>query len=75
MDKFLEFIVEHIGGIILLAIGGFFGWLLIQIFEQESINKANYKRIADACYSQGMVVVETDAGPRCATPQSLVKVK
>jgi hypothetical protein len=29
----------------------------------------------EACYSQGMVLVQSDAGERCVLPQSLVKVK
>lgn len=31
--------------------------------------------VTEACYAQGMVVVQTDAGQRCADPKSLVKVK
>jgi len=27
------------------------------------------------CYAQGMVRVNTDAGPRCVVPNSLVEIK
>lgn len=51
-----------------------FGWLIIGIAEQENAD-AEQKRVAtEACYAQGMVLVQSDAGPRCASPQSLVKV-
>jgi hypothetical protein len=29
----------------------------------------------EACYAQGMVLVQSDAGQRCVLPQSLVKIK
>lgn len=51
-----------------------FGWLIIGVAEQENAD-AEQKRVAtEACYAQGMVLVQSDAGPRCASPQSLVKV-
>jgi hypothetical protein len=47
----------------------------LTISEQEQINRKETKRITEACYTQGMVLVDTDAGQRCVLPQSLVKVK
>jgi hypothetical protein len=52
-----------------------FVFLLLTISEQEQINRKETKRITEACYTQGMVLVDTDAGQRCVLPQSLVKVK
>ena len=51
-----------------------FGWLIIGVAEQEN-TEAEQKRVAtEACYAQGMVLVESDAGPRCVSPQALVKI-
>lgn len=52
-----------------------FGWSIIGVAEQENAD-AEQKRIAtEACYAQGMVLVQSDAGQRCVSSQSLVKVK
>ena len=77
MDKFLEFVVDYVfsfGTLCLLLAGGFI-WVMTGVFEQDKIDRENYKLAVEACYSQGMVLVDTDAGRRCVSPQSLVKVK
>jgi hypothetical protein len=51
------------------------GWVLINIGNAASAERELDRQRIEACYNAGMVLVSTDAGPRCATPQSLVKVK
>lgn len=55
-----------------------FGLLMFAIFmavNAENETRAETQRLTEACYSKGMVLVDTDAGQRCADPQFLVKVK
>lgn len=75
MDKFLEFVVEHIGSLIFFVFVGLFIWLMFAMAESSSQARENTRRLTEACYSQGLVLVETDAGQRCADPRTLVKVK
>ena len=75
MDKFLEFIVDNIGTFLLIAFVGVFIWFFIGVVETSNQARENTRRLTEACYSQGLVLVETDAGQRCVSPQSLVKVK
>ena len=75
MDKFLEFIVDNIGTFIFVAFAGAFIWLMFAMAESSTQARENTRRLTEACYSQGMVLVSTDAGQRCVSPQSLVKVK
>lgn len=42
---------------------------------KEQKIKEQTRILTEACYTQGMVLVQSDAGPRCVSPQSLVKVK
>jgi hypothetical protein len=49
--------------------------ILIQAGETEARAKVETQQLTEACYSQGMVLVQSDAGQRCVLPQSLVKVK
>jgi hypothetical protein len=55
---------------ILLIMVGFF-YLILQINEVEELRQKE----AAYCYSQNMVVVETDAGRRCTPASSLVAIK
>jgi hypothetical protein len=77
MDKFLEFVVDKVfsAGTFLLILAGAFLFFISSIAEQGEIARKNTQKITEACYSQGMVVVDTDAGERCADPRTLVKVK
>jgi hypothetical protein len=81
VDKFLEFVVDKVFsvGTFLLILAGIFLYTLVNLAnEQEADRRAdreNTLKITEACYSQGMVVVHTDAGERCADPRTLVKVK
>ena len=75
MDKFLEFIVGNIGSIIFFVFVGIFIWLMLLMVESGNEARENTRRLTEACYSQGMVLVATDAGQRCVDPRTLVKVK
>ncbi len=75
MDKFLEFIVDNIGSLIFFVFVGLFIWFCLGLAEASNQARENTRRLTEACYSQGLVLVETDAGQRCVLPQSLVKVK
>ena len=75
MDKFLEFMVDNIFTFIFIILGGLFIYAMFQVAEAGNIARENTRKLTEACYSQGLVLVETDAGQRCVAPQSLVKVK
>ena len=50
--------------------------LLLSAIVMESNEQRERTQLrTEACYSQGMVLVQSDAGQRCVLPQSLVKVK
>lgn len=52
-----------------------FIWIAVESSENDAKIKEQTRIATEACYAQGMVLVQSDAGPRCASPQSLVKVK
>jgi hypothetical protein len=49
--------------------------LMSGIVTAENKAREQTQLRTEACYSQGMVLVQSDAGQRCVLPQSLVKVK
>ena len=55
--------------VLLLVVG--FVCLIIQVGEVEELRQKE----AAYCYSQNMIVVETDAGRRCTPASSLVVIK
>lgn len=67
------------GFTLVLILAGAFLYTIFNIAdEQEAARQAdreNTRKLTEACYSQGMVVVDTDAGQRCTDPRTLVKVK
>ena len=75
MDKFLEFIVDNIGTFIFMVFVGLFIWFAVEMVDAGNEARENTRKLTEACYSQGLVLVDTDAGQRCVSPQSLVKVK
>jgi hypothetical protein len=77
MNKFFKSLADYVFsfGTFCVLIVASFVFLLLTISEQEQINRKETQRITEACYTQGMVLVDTDAGQRCVLPQSLVKVK
>ena len=50
-------------------------FLMVSIVMESNEARERTQLRTEACYSQGMVLVESDAGQRCVLPQSLVKVK
>lgn len=79
MDKFLDFVLDNFGVIVMTAFaaGFIYGLFSVGASQNEAAKKhrAETQRLTEACYSQGMVLIDTDAGQRCADPRSLVKVK
>jgi hypothetical protein len=77
MDKFLEFVVDKVfsGFTLMLIFGSAFIFLIFSIAESQEVAREKTQKITEACYAQGMVLVRTDAGERCADPRTLVKVK
>ena len=57
----------------LMVVG--FVYSLIAILQADAEQVEQTKQLTEGCYSQGMVLVETDAGHRCVDPLTLVKVK
>lgn len=57
----------------LMVVG--FVYSLIAVLRADSERVEQTQQLTEACYSQGMVLVDTDAGQRCADPRTLVKVK
>ena len=53
----------------------FLVWLAISLSAEQRVFQEQRQQRTDACYSQGMVLISTDAGPRCVDPRTLVKVK
>ena len=75
MNKFLEFIVDNAINIIMITMLVLFVWSAVMLIESGQKANENVRKLTDVCYSQGMVLVNTDAGQRCADPRTLVTVK
>jgi hypothetical protein len=77
MKNFLKSLADYVFSFytIWFSLVVLFGLLIIGIADQERANRKQTLALTEACYSQGMVLVRTDAGERCVLPQSLVKVK
>lgn len=77
MDKFLEALVDNGQLIFTTILAAFFIYGAVSIFgnilEREDARNLQIKQLTQSCYAQDMVLVNTDAGYRCATPKSLVK--
>ncbi len=77
MKNFLKTLADYVfsfGMFMFLFCAGIvtlFGSLIVAENEQRELTQLR----TEACYSQGMVLVQSDAGQRCVLPQSLVKVK
>lgn len=50
-------------------------WMGVTSDENAAKEKEARRAATELCYTQGMVLVETDAGPRCADPRGLLKLK
>jgi ABC-type iron transport system FetAB permease component len=77
MDKFLKFVADYVFSfgmfMFLFCVGVFL--LFGSIIAAENKAREQTQKITEACYSQGMVLIRSDAGERCVDPKSLVKVK
>ena len=51
-----------------------FVFVMYTLVTTENSNREATRAATEACYAQGMVLVESDAGPRCVSPQALVKI-
>lgn len=77
MKNFFKSLADYVfsfGTFCVLLVGSFI-FLILTISEQEESNRKETQLRTEACYSQGMVLIQSDAGQRCVLPQSLVKVK
>ena len=68
-EGFFDIIFSVYTFVLLLVVG--FVCLITQVGEVEKLRQKE----AAYCYSQNMVVVETDAGRRCTPASSLVVIK
>jgi FMN-dependent NADH-azoreductase len=77
MNKFLKDLFDKVFSVpmVLFLFAASFLCFIFSIAEQDRTHRAETQQVTEACYAQGMVVVNTDAGKRCADPRSLVKVK
>jgi hypothetical protein len=77
MNKFLKDLFDKVFSVpmVLFLFAASFLCFIFSIAEQGEVAREKTQQLTEACYAQGMVVVKTDAGQRCADPRSLVKVK
>lgn len=81
LDRFLDYLVDQgvLGKILLVAAFAVVVYVFVTVVqnanEEVMIRQEETRKLTDFCYSKGMVSVQTDAGPRCADPSSLVKAK
>jgi hypothetical protein len=77
MKEFFKSLADYVfsfGMFMFLVVTGFV-YVLITVSNAESHRREATRVATEICYSQGLVLVDTDAGQRCVAPQSLVKVK
>lgn len=77
MKNFLKTLADYVfsfGMFMFLFCAGIVAIFCILIITDNEQRELTQLR-TEACYSQGMVLVRSDAGERCVLPQSLVKVK
>ena len=77
MKNFLKSLADYVfsfGMFMFLVCAGFV-FVVYTLVTTENSNREATRAATEACYSQGMVLVQSDAGQRCVLPQSLVKVQ
>lgn len=62
-------------GMFMFLVCAGFVFTMITVVNAENQRQEATRVATEICYSQGLVLVDTDAGQRCASPQSLVKIK
>lgn len=73
LKSLTDFVFRFETFMFLIVVG--FVYSLIAVLRADSERVEQTQQLTEACYSQGMVLVDTDAGQRCADPRTLVKVK
>ncbi len=77
MKNFLKSLADYVfsfGMFMFLVCAGFV-FVVYTLVTTENSNREATRAATEACYAQGMVLVQSDAGQRCVLPQSLVKVQ
>lgn len=77
MTKFLKALADYIFSFntFLILIGCAFVYLLyLPILSSDIERQEQTRKQTEVCYSQGMVLISTGAGPRCVDPRALIKV-
>jgi len=62
-------------GTLMLVSFGLLVYVAINSSRNESEQQERKRIATELCYNQAMVLVDTDAGPRCAAPANLAKIK
>lgn len=62
-------------GTLALILIASFAYVIMTVAENENTAREARRAATELCYTRGMVVVESDAGPRCADPKGLIKFK
>ena len=62
------------GTFMLLMMAGFV-YVILQVADADARNHELHQKQTAYCYSQNMVMVETDAGRHCAPASSLAVIK
>ena len=62
-------------GMFMFTVCAGFVFVIVTVANAENERNELTRQRTEACYSQGLVLVDTDAGQRCADPRILVKVK
>ena len=63
------------GATLLAIVTVLFVFAMYRAILAGNVEAAQRKANIAACYNGGMVLVETDAGPRCALPANLIAFK
>lgn len=77
MIRYICDVIFSFGTFLILALAGFLYimYLAVNAVNDDMENQEKRRAQTEYCYSQLMILVETDAGTRCVAPQSLVRVK
>ena len=77
MKNFFKSLADYVFsfGMFMFLLFGAFVFVMFEVANESTRSRERTQQLTEACYSQGLVLVSTDAGPRCADPRTLVKVK
>jgi hypothetical protein len=76
LDRFLEFVVNKVFSFETFMLLCLVGWLysMFAVIVNDSDRAESNRAATEFCYSQNMVLVDSDAGKQCVEPSALVKV-